>query len=145
MRRRNSHFIIAGRSIHEGRPSRSTAVSALMGRPAFVKSVESGSIICMNSRARMNRQSSHHHFGKPFWRSSLGAEKISPCALGSTISTHLRWRQMEATGHLGRIAAEYAPTPTPVGFTPRTDEDAWLATAPIDEVAKYLQAKYPKG
>ena len=53
---------------------------------------------------------------------------------------------LEASGELGRIAGQYVPPPTAEGFTPRgADEEEWLRTGPIAEVAKYLQAKYPTG
>ena len=49
---------------------------------------------------------------------------------------------LEAAGELGRLVAQYAPAPAPQVFTPRSDEDEFLATAPIEDVGKYLQAKY---
>lgn len=53
------------------------------------------------------------------------------------------YRVLEANGELERIAGQYAPAPAPEGFTPRPDEDQFLRTGPLPEVAKYLQAKYP--
>jgi hypothetical protein len=45
---------------------------------------------------------------------------------------------MEANGGLERMAR------TPC-FTERPDEDEYLRTAPLDEVADYLREKYPNG
>jgi hypothetical protein len=55
------------------------------------------------------------------------------------------YRVLEANGELGRIAGQYAPAPTPEGFTPRPDEDEFLRSGPLDEVAKYLTAKFSTG
>jgi len=55
------------------------------------------------------------------------------------------YRVLEANGELGRIAAQYAPAPAPEGFSPRDDEEEFLQSAPISEVAEYLKAKYPTG
>ncbi len=71
-------FIMAGKVIHDGTPSTSVAVSASTTRPATSRGLNSGSRICLNSSARINRHNSHHHFGRPFSRCSLGAQKIRP-------------------------------------------------------------------
>ena len=55
------------------------------------------------------------------------------------------YRVLEANGELERIAGQYAPPSTPQGFTPKPDEDEFLRTGPIAEVAKYLQQKYQTG
>ena len=57
------------------------------------------------------------------------------------------YRVLEANGELQRIGAQYAPAPVPEGFTPKSGavEEEFLRTAPIEEVGKYLQAKYPTG
>jgi hypothetical protein len=57
------------------------------------------------------------------------------------------YRVLEANGELERIAGLHAPAPTPEGFKPRPpeDEELFLRTGPIAEVAKYLQAKFPTG
>jgi hypothetical protein len=55
------------------------------------------------------------------------------------------YRVLEANRELGRIAGQYAPPPTPQGFTPRPDEDEFLRSGPLDEVAKYLTAKFSTG
>src|SRR5229473_5509339 len=86
-------FIIAGREIHEGWPSTSVPVSAFTARPPTISTLKSGLMICLNSRAKRKRHNSHHHFGRPFSRSSLGAQKIRPWAFGSTTVKQLRWLQ----------------------------------------------------
>ncbi len=55
------------------------------------------------------------------------------------------YRVLSANGELDRIAGLDAPAPRPAGFTPRPDEQEWLRTGPIAEVANYLRAKYPTG
>jgi hypothetical protein len=57
------------------------------------------------------------------------------------------YRVLEANGELERIAGLHAPASTPEGFKPRPpeDEELFLRTGPIAEVAKYLQAKFPTG
>jgi hypothetical protein len=55
------------------------------------------------------------------------------------------YRVLEANGELGRIAAQYAPAPAPEGFTVRPDEDEFLRSGSLAEVAEYLRAKFPKG
>jgi hypothetical protein len=57
------------------------------------------------------------------------------------------YRILEANGELQRIAGQYAPAPAPEGFSPKSGavEEEFLRTAPIDEVGKYLQAKFSTG
>jgi len=55
------------------------------------------------------------------------------------------YRVLEANGELERIVALHAPAPTPEGFTPRPDEEVFLRTGPLGEVADYLKAKFPNG
>jgi hypothetical protein len=45
------------------------------------------------------------------------------------------YRVLSANGELERIAGLHAPAPRPAGFTPRPDEEEWLRTGPIAEVA----------
>jgi hypothetical protein len=53
------------------------------------------------------------------------------------------YRVLDASGELERIAGQYAPAPE--GFTARPDEDEWLRTGPLSEIADYLRAKFSTG
>jgi hypothetical protein len=55
------------------------------------------------------------------------------------------YRALEANGELGRIAAQWAPAPAPEGFKPREDEDDFLRSGSLADVADYLRANFPNG
>ena len=52
---------------------------------------------------------------------------------------------LQSNGELARIAEENAPAPSPAAFKARPDEEQWLRTGPLAEVADYLRAKFPTG
>lgn len=54
----------------------------------------------------------------------------------------MAFRFVETSGELAKINEENAPAPTP--FAPKTGavEEAFLRSAPLDEVREYMQAKY---
>jgi len=65
-----------------------------------------------------------------------------PC---SPANMEAAYQIMQGTGIMDKIAEQQAELNNAPIFKPVEDEDAFMRSAPLDQVRTYLQAKYPGG